>query len=200
MSTIPLASPTPRRAVRRLALLAVLAALAAPRADAQIVPAIDVGFAGGVNFASLDDAGVPGFDEATGYHVGLFADISAFVFQGRTGVYYLRAGTAAGQSEAVSFVTVPVDLQLKTPTPVVQVYALAGPEFRFPLDGLDDAFDTRSVNTVLNVGLGVEAGVPLIGPNGFIELRYALDPSGLRDDGGEDYRVDVLLLRAGIGL
>lgn len=183
-----------------LAALALVAGLAAPRAAAQIVPAVDVGFAGGVNFASLDDADGPDFGEATGYHVGVFADVSAFVLQGRTGVYYLNAGTVDGRGGDVSFLTVPVDLQLKTPTPVVQAYALAGPEFQFPLDGLEDGFDARSVNTVINVGLGVEAGVPLIGPSGFVELRYTVDPTGLRDGSPDEYRIDVLTLRAGIGL
>lgn len=190
-----------RHSLRLAAALALLPliGLAAP-AQAQIVPAVDVGFAGGVNFASLDDAGGPGFDETTGYHLGVFADVSAFFVQARTGVYYLSAGSINGRDDTVSFLIVPVDLQLKTPTPVVQAYALAGPEFRFPLDGLEDGFDARSVNTVLNVGLGVEAGVPLIGPNGFVELRYTIDPTGLRDGSDRDFEVNVIMLRAGIGM
>ena len=187
---------------RLLPALALLIGLAAPRAEAQVVPSIDVGVAGGVNFASLGDAAGADFDASTGYHVGAFADVSVLLFQARTGVYYLRAGEIEGQDESVSFVTVPVDFQVQTPTPVVQAYALVGPEFRFPLDGLD-TFDTRSVNVVANVGVGVGAGVPLIGPSGFLELRYTFDPTGIAadlDGRDEDYKVSLFMLRVGVGI
>ena len=192
----------PALTVSTLTGVALLACLAAPRAEAQVVPSIDVGVAGGVNFASLGDAAGLDLDSSTGYHVGAFADVSVFLFQARTGVYYLRAGEIEGQDGAVSFVTVPVDFQLQTPTPVVQGYVLAGPEFRFPLNGLD-TFDTESVNIVANVGVGVGAGVPLIGPNGFLELRYTFDPTGIRadtDGSDEDFTVSLFMLRVGVGI
>ena len=181
--------------------LALAACLAAPPAAAQVIPSVDVGVAGGVNFASLGDAGALDFESSTGYHVGLYADVSVLLFQARTGVYYLRAGEIEGQDEAVSFVTVPVDFQLQTPTPVVQAYVLVGPEFRFPLDGLDTEFNTESVNVVGNVGVGVGAGLPLVGPNGFLELRYTFDPTGIADsDTDVDFTVDVVMIRLGIGI
>ena len=181
--------------------LALAACLAAPRAEAQVVPSVDVGVAGGVNFASLDDAAGLDLETSTGYHVGLYADVSVLLFQARTGLYYLRAGEIEGQDDPVSFVTVPIDFQLQTPTPVIQAYVLAGPEFRFPLDGLDTEFDTESVNLVANVGVGVGAGLPLVGPNGFLELRYTFDPTGIADsDTDVDFTVDVVMIRLGIGI
>ncbi|MDT0631139.1 hypothetical protein [Rubrivirga litoralis] len=193
-----------RLASRLLPALALAACLAAPRAEAQIIPSIDVGVAGGVNFASLGDAAGLDFDGSTGYHIGAFADVSVLLFQARTGVYYLRAGDVQGEGEdgSISFVTVPVDFKLQTPTPILKGYVLVGPEFRFPLDGLD-TFDTRSVNTVLNVGIGAGAGIPIVGPNGFLELRYAFDLTGIAaDDAGtdQDVKVSLFMIRAGIGI
>ena len=186
---------------RLLPALVLLACLAGPGAGAQVVPSVDVGVAGGVNFASLGDAAGLDFDSSTGYHAGVFADVSVLLFQARTGVYYLRAGEIEGRDGSVSFITVPVDFQIQTPTPVVKAYALAGPEFRFPLDGLD--LDTRSVNVVGNVGVGVGAGVPLIGPSGFVELRYTFDPIGIAadlDGSDDDYTVNLFMLRVGVGI
>lgn len=189
----------------RILSLALFLALAAPSAHAQLVPSIDLGVAGGVNFASLDDAGAVDLDQSTGYHVGVYADVGVLFFSARTGLYYLRAGDVPGAGEGgddgtVSFVTVPLDFQFQTPTPFVKAYALIGPEFRFPLDGLD-TFDRQSVNTVANVGLGVKGGLPLFGPSGFLELRYSYDFTGIRDtDTDDDFKVNIFLIRAGVGI
>ena len=55
-----------------------------------------------------------------------------------------------------------------------------------------------------NVGIGVKGGVPLVGPSGFIEARYAYDVDGFGDEGGDDVeinvRANVFMIRAGIGL
>ena len=185
----------------------LLLALAAP-ATGQIVPTLDLGVAGGVNFASLDQAGGLDLENSTGYHVGLYADVGAGPLHVRTGAYYLRAGDidgagADGDAGTVHFVSVPFDLQVQTPTPVVQAYLLAGPEVRFPLDGLD-TFDTKTANLVANVGVGVKGGVPLVGPSGFLEARYALDLDGFGDQRGDDIGVDVkahlFLIRVGVGM
>lgn len=195
--------------LRTAALVAVLV-LAAPAATAQVIPSLDLGVAGGVNFANLSDAGSVDLDNSTGYHVGVYADFGFLFVSTRTGLYYYRVGDIPGAGEGgddgtVSFVTVPLDFHLQTPTPVLKAYALVGPEFRFPLGGIEnlnvDDFDTEDVNTVLNVGLGVKGGVPLVGPSGFLELRYAYDPTGIRDtDSDEDYKVSLFLIRAGIGI
>ena len=185
----------------RLFLVALLVGLAAPAAHAQIIPSLDIGVAGGVNFASLGDAGTTDLDNSTGYHIGVFADIGALFFSARTGLYYLRAGEipgagANGDAGTVNFITIPVDLQFQTPTPVIKAYALIGPEFRFPLNGLD-TFDQEAVNYALNVGVGVKGSVPVVGYGGFLELRYARDLTASMDD---DYKVHLFMIRAGVGL
>lgn len=194
----------------RLLLAVFLVGLAAPAAHAQLIPSLDIGVAGGANFASLGDAGTADLDNSTGYHVGVFADIGALFFSARTGLYYLRAGSIPnagenGEDGTVSFITIPVDFQLQTPTPIVKGYALVGPEFRFPLNGLD-TFDQESVNYALNVGVGVKGSVPVVGYGGFVELRYARDLTGIRDtDTGtgsadDTYKVHLFMIRAGVGL
>jgi len=191
----------------RLTALALLLALAAPAATAQLIPSLDLGIAGGVNFASLGDARTVDLDNSTGYHVGLYADVGVLFAAVRTGVYYVSAGDirAAGTTggtgdESFSYVAVPVDFQIKTPTPLVQAYALFGPEARFPVDGLD-TFDTESVTYAANVGLGVRGGLPLFGPSGFAELRYGRDLSGINSsDAGDDVKVHLIMLRVGVGI
>lgn len=191
----------------RLLFAILLVGLAAPAAHAQFVPSLDIGVAGGPNFASLGDAGTADFDGSTGFHAGIFVDVGALFFSGRTGLYYLRAGdvdtdnNAATDGETLSFVTIPVDFQLQTPTPIVKAYALIGPEFRFPLNGLA-TFDANSVNYALNVGVGVKGSVPVVGYGGFLELRYARDLNGVIDSGAAntDYKVHLFMIRAGIGL
>ncbi len=199
------ASASPPVSMRSL--LAALVLLA-PAAHAQLIPSLDVGLAGGANFASLSDAGQADFDASTGFHIGAYADIGALFFSGRTGVYYLRAGdvdtdgNAATEGEAVSFVTIPVDFQFQTPTPVIKGYAFVGPEFRFPVNGFD-TFDRQAVNYAVNVGAGVKGSIPVVGYGGFVELRYARDLNGVVDPAVEDgpgYKVHLFMVRAGIGL
>ena len=191
--------------------LALLLALAAPQAQAQLIPSLDLGVAGGVNFASLSDAGTLDIDNSTGYHVGVYADVGVLFASARTGVYYVRAGDIRQDIEvgvgdefddSFDYVAVPIDFQIKTPTPIFQAYALIGPEFRFPVDGLD-TFDTESVQLAGNVGLGVRGGLPLIGPSGYLELRYGRDFSGINGEetaGDDDVKVNLVMIRLGFGI
>ena len=193
----------------RLLSLALLLAFA-PSASAQIIPSIDLGVAGGVNFSSLGDAAERELDSSTGFHAGVFADVSALFFSARTGIFYQRIGDIPGAGEGledgtVQFLTVPVDFLIQSPTPVAKVYGLVGPEFRFPLGDLNfgtlGATEKVDVNTAVNVGVGAKAGIPITGPNGFIELRYAYDLTGIADtDSDQDYKVNVVMLRVGVGI
>ena len=193
----------------RLFSLALLLAFA-PSASAQIIPSIDLGVAGGVNFASLGDAGTRDLDSSTGFHAGVFADVSALFFSARTGIFYQRIGDIPGAGDGledgtVQFLTVPVDFLIQTPTPVAKVYGLVGPEFRFPLGDLNlGALGTEEkvdVNTAVNFGVGAKAGIPIVGPSGFVELRYAYDLTGIADtDSDEDFKVNVVMLRVGVGI
>lgn len=193
--------------------LALLLALLAPQAQAQIVPSIDLGIAGGVNFADLSDATGLDLESSTGYHIGAYADVGVLLFSARTGLYYLWAGDlrdaasvgSDDEGNSVSFVTVPIDFQIQTPTPLVQAYLLVGPEFRFPVgdfENLTSTFDRENVNTILNVGVGVGGGLPLFGPSGFAELRYGYDVTGIGTDAttDENTKLNLVLLRVGFGI
>ena len=190
--------------------LALLLALAAPQAQAQLIPSLDLGVAGGVNFASLGDAGTLDIENSTGYHIGVYADVGVLFASARTGVYYVSAGDirTIGQGDnenfddSFSYVAVPLDFQIKTPTPLFQAYALIGPELRFPVDGLD-TFDTESATFAGNIGLGVRGGLPLIGPSGYLELRYGRDFSGINSEetaGDNDVKVHLVMIRLGFGI
>ncbi|HEX8297640.1 MAG TPA: outer membrane beta-barrel protein [Rubricoccaceae bacterium] len=185
-----------------------LAALAfAPAAQAQLLPSISLGVAGGPNFASLNDVGAE-LENSTGYHVGVYGDISVPFVSFRTGVFYLKAGDVESSTTTTTadFITVPVDLRFSTPTPVVQAYALAGPEFRFPVGGEEDGLvvETKSVNVAANVGAGVSFNPPLVGPSGFLELRYSQDVTAFAEEAGltteNEYKLSMVQLRLGIGL
>lgn len=187
----------------RLLLLVLLAALVAVPVSAQT--SIGFGIAGGANFASLSDAGSIDLDRSIGYHIGLFADIGVPFVSTRAGVYYVDAGSFDGADNldnSSAYVAIPVDLLFKTPTPFAQAYALVGPEIRIPVDGLE-TFPESNYTWAANVGLGVRGGVPLIGPSGFVEARYGLDLTGLRDADapeGPEVKVQLIQLRVGVGI
>ena len=194
----------------RILTLATLVGLAAPT-DAQIIPSLNLGVAGGANFGSVDDARTADLENSTGYHVGLYADVAVPFAALRTGVYYLQAGdleTADGTPVAsADFVSVPVDLHLQTPTPVAKAYLLLGPEVRFALNTEEDVeaiVDRSAVNVAGNVGLGAKFGSPLGGLSGFLEVRYARDLTSFAEEQGletdNEYTLSLFMLRAGVGL
>ena len=197
----------------RLVLLAAALFALAPTAHAQL-PSISLGVAGGPNFSSFNEINGTTLDGTTGYHAGLFADVSVPFIALRTGVYYLTAGnvqTASGADVVkADFITVPVDFRLQTPTPVVRAYVLAGPEFRFPLTESDGGVgslptvDRRSVNVAANVGVGVAFKAPLVGPSAFAELRYSQDITGFAEQRGlttdNEYKLSLVQIRIGVGL
>ena len=193
--------------------LALAAAGLAPVAHAQL-PSVSIGVAGGLNFASLNDVGSADLGSSTGFHGGVYGDVSLPFVAFRTGVFYLKAGDVedAGGNELVSadFITVPVDFRFQTPTPVVKAYALAGPEFRFPVGsgpnsvGIGPLVDRSSVNVAANIGVGASFKAPLVGPSGFAELRYSRDITGFAENTGlttdNTYKVSLFQLRVGVGL
>ena len=202
----------------RLVALAT-ALLLAPAASAQLLPSF--GVTGGVNFANLSDATAVELDGATGYHIGLYAEAGLGSLGIRPQLLYLRAGdvttpgfadgegSSLDASVAASFIAIPVDLQYRLPTPIVKPYAFAGPEVRFPVgdSGPDAQDDVRKVTAAVNVGVGIGFNAPLVGPSGFAELRYAYDLTGLVNglevNGvtlDDEYRVNLLMLRVGVGL
>ncbi|HEX8297641.1 MAG TPA: outer membrane beta-barrel protein [Rubricoccaceae bacterium] len=196
--------------------LTLAALLAAPAASAQILPSVSIGVAGGPNSSSFNEIANSRLEGSTGFHVGVYGDVSVPFVAFRTGVFYLKAGDvvrlldANGESteEVVSadFVTVPVDFRFQTPTPVVKAYGLIGPEFRFPIGSIaeGETVDKSSVNVAANFGAGVSFNPPLVGPSGFLEVRYSRDVTGFAEDlnleTNNNYKVSLFQLRLGIGL
>ena len=189
------ASPPTDSTMRTLFLLALLAL--APAAGAQIP---SFGAAVGVNFASLGDAGAVDLDNATGFHAGVYADLGLGPLSVRPGIFYVRAGSVLSSDENVDWIAIPVDVLLSTGAPLLEPYALIGPEARVPL-GEVFADGTRSFALAANIGVGVEVGGFLL-PSAFAEIRYGLDLSGLRDDPDvdESVKVNVVMLRVGAGI
>ena len=201
--------------MRLLPFAAALALLAlTPAAHAQILPSVSIGVAGGPNFSSFNEIANASLDGTTGYHIGVYGDVSIPFVAFRTGVYYLSAGDVqtANGNDAVKadFITVPVDFRFQTPTPIVKAYVLAGPEFRFPVGSVGDAIsggpivDKSSVNVAANIGVGASFKAPLVGPAAFLELRYSQDVTGFADVAGlttdNTYKVSLVQLRLGVGL
>lgn len=190
------------RPSRLAALVAVLCL--APAAQAQLIPSF--GLTGGVNFGSLNDVAGANLANSTGFHVGVYGDVGIGPLALRPALLYLRSGEVQAGASTVTadFVTVPIDLKFQTPTPVVKGYALVGPEFRFPVGEGGMAVNTKSTNVAVNVGAGVSFNPPLVGPSGFLEVRYALDVSGFAESldpaVSDDYKLSLFMIRAGFGL
>ena len=198
--------------------LALAALVLAPAAQAQLLPSISLGVAGGPNFSSFNEVANAELEGSTGYHIGIYGDVSIPFVSLRTGVFYLSAGNVVRLNDAngesttdvvsADFVTIPVDFRFSTPTPVVQAYALVGPEVRFPIgdvnEEVEDIVDVRSANVAANVGVGVGFNPPLVGPSGFLEVRYSHDVTGFASENGletdNDYAVNLVQVRLGVGL
>lgn len=196
----------------RTVVLAACFAMAAPSAQAQLIPSIDFGVAAGLNFASLSDTRAADLENTTGYHVGIYGDVGIPFVAARVGLYYLDAGDLATTEDgdpvaSATFVTVPVDFQIQTPTPVAKAYLLIGPEARFAVDSDSEdgvVVDRNAVNLAGNVGVGAKFGSPLGGLSGFAEVRYARDLTSFAEDQGltteNDYKLSLFMVRAGVGL
>lgn len=142
----------------------------------------------GLNFDSISDVDTGDreatFENATGFHIGIFYDLSAGPIAIRPGLFYRRVqGVDVDIDDAVqvltesfdmSLIEVPVDLRLRMTLPFVQPYVLAGPVFGFASTGdeeFEDALESMSV--AANIGLGVEVNLPGFTPTLFPEIRYA---------------------------
>jgi hypothetical protein len=199
-----------------LTLILLLVGLAsAPAANAQL------GVAAGLNFESFDDldfgSSSATFDNATGYHAGVFYDLGLGLASVRLGVFYRDIGnvavTVAGGGNEYLFdlnmIDVPVDLRFNlTATPAVRPYILAGPVFSFPNSGDDtfgDELETVSVSGAVGAGVQIGLGALTLYP----EVRYGVGISRFMNDsfdiGGTTFtsdntqRLNSVMLRLGIG-
>jgi len=181
-----------------------------------------LGIAAGLNFDRLGDistqSGSANFDNATGYHVGLFYELGAAPISVRPGVFIRKAGDVkwdiTGSSEEFDLTLIEVPVDVRVPllhAPLVKPYIVGGPVVSFPKSNDDDAqhaFEDLLLSGSL--GVGVEVHVPVIGLTLFPELRYAFGLSRFMKDaitvGGVEFnvedqsRLNAVMLRVGVGL
>ena len=178
-----------------LAAAAATLLVAAP-ADALI----RTGVTAGLNFASLGDVEVTDhettYDSRTGWHAGVFAAGDLGPIGLRAGLLYVDAGSLFdGLADVpglpddfddgfrVRYLAVPVDFQYRVVLPPIRPYVFVGPEFRFDLTS-DDAFEEnmKSTTVAANIGIGLEAGLPLLGVTVTPEIRYCFDLQELTEE------------------
>ncbi len=175
-------------AVRRAALLlaAITMLVFMPqRADAQL------GVAAGLNFESLTD--ISGsrsatYDNASGYHFGVFFDTDSSPLALRLGAYYRDMGEVEldlgefGQAFDLSLLDVAVDVRFAVlPLPLVKAFVSAGPVVSFPSSSNDEYKESLQSTTVSgNVGGGL--AISLGGLTLIPELRYSIGVSRFMKD------------------
>jgi hypothetical protein len=189
-----------------------------------MVPSVmaQLGIAAGLNFDRLGDIRTQSssatFDNATGYHFGIFYDLGASPISVRPGIFILNAGdiywnlTGAVRSFDLTLIEIPIDVRVPLlHAPLVNPYVLAGPVVSFPrsdVEAVKDSFEDLLVSG--SVGVGVEVTVPAMGLKLFPELRYAFGLSRFMKDSfsveGVDFdvedqtRLNAVMLRLGVGL
>lgn len=181
-----------------------------------------LGVTAGLNFNKVGDIEVGSseatFDNATGWHVGLWFDLPLGPVSIRPGIRYMDAGslfetedTIIGEvpgivDASVNLIEVPIDVRFRFGTPLISPYVLAGPVLRFP-SGQEDEFELESVSYAASLGIGLEVGFG--GLRVFPELKYTFGISRFAkefelagqpfepDDSGQ---LNTIMLSLGIGL
>jgi hypothetical protein len=188
---------------------------------------VTAGVAAGINWAGLGDVDVgsltAAYESHQGWHVGAFADLRLAVVGVRPGVYYVNAGplleggiTEEQSAEEdglasfdVTYVSIPIDLKIGLPLPILEPHLFLGPEFKFSTVSDDEgAIAEQLESTVIAGNAGVGVGVSLGSVKLYPELRIAFDISSLFGDtitiGGEEIPVDnhsasAFIARLGVG-
>jgi hypothetical protein len=177
------------------------------------------GVAVGANFDRLSDAGggiSASFENASGFHIGVFYDLPLGPVAVRPGIYYMDIGgldaTAEDGSLIGSFdmtmIEVPIDARVRMMTPFLKPYGTLGPVLRFARSD-DDRFDEALNNFTVaaNVGLGVEIGATGAQVRLFPEIRYSFGVSriaesvtflGQQFSAEQDLRLNTFMIRLGI--
>jgi hypothetical protein len=189
---------------------------------------IQFGVAAGVNWSTLGDVDfesvTAAYESQQGWHAGAFIDFRLLILGIRPGFYYVNSGPLLSgglQGEVptplsdltsfdVTYISVPVDIKLGLPLPVVHPYVFLGPEFKFSSvpDGSGEIADQLESTVIAgNIGLGV--GLTLGKIKLFPEVRLAFDISGMFGDtitiGNEEIQADThaasgVVARLGIGM
>jgi hypothetical protein len=171
------------------------------------------GIAAGLNFDSIDDINLEAddgrstFDQATGYHAGVFYDLGVGPLGVRIGLFYRDLGTidVEGVAEPVevnlSMIEAGVDLRYTIlAVPKASPYLLVGPVVSLPRSdsegggafekSYDDALESLMVSGVVGAGVSLNLGTIAVMP----EIRYAVGLSGLTgkefEIGGITYRIE----------
>ncbi len=178
--------------------------------------------AAGLNFDRLGDistqSGATNFDNATGYHFGVFFDLGALPIAVRPGIFIRKAGdvdwnvTGVVQSFDLTLIEVPIDVRIPLlQAPLLKPYILGGPVVSFPRsnrDEIQDSFEDFLLSG--SIGFGVEVKVPAIGLRLYPEVRYAFGVSrfmkdsftigGVNFDAEDSTRLSAVMVRLGVGL
>ncbi|NDC87793.1 MAG: PorT family protein [Bacteroidetes bacterium] len=145
-----------------------------------------IGVTAGLNFDQVTDLVASGEDvmleQASGFHVGLFADWSlgpvairpAVIVRQSTGLPLSLMGSRT--TFDVTTVEIPLDLRVTlVPLPVIKPYVLAGPKLGMnwsATTGFADAIERLTMGA--DVGMGVEVRIPGIDMKLLPELRVGV--------------------------
>lgn len=172
-----------------VALIVVASFVLAPSANAQF------GIAAGANFEDLGDLtasdGRASFDQATGYHIGLFFNLGAGRFSVQPGVFMRDFGDVTIVEEgrfrtfSLTSIEIPVDIRIRLlPGRAVAPFVFAGPVVGFATT-TDDSFEDvlRDLTISANVGGGIEIDVPSAGITLIPEVRFARSVTRFFEEG-----------------
>jgi len=200
----------------RIAVPGLLFAALLALGTSQPAQAQGLGVAAGLNFNQLDDlevgSGSATYDNATGYHVGLFLDLGGGPLAFRPGVFYHQLGRydfPAGERIDLSAIEVPLDVRLSLGTGgVLRPYVLGAPVLTFPrTDAFEEA--VKDMTLTADLGVGFELGAPGTGLRFMPELRYSIGVTDYLSEGFQigdvtvtpadsDRRVSRIMLRLNV--
>ena len=177
-----------------------------------------LGVAAGLNFDEMSD--ISGdreatFENATGYHVGLYYDMGAGPVGLRIGGFYREVKDVEVNLDGLvdafdlTMIDVPIDLRFNlTATPVIKPYIFGGPVLSVPSssnDEYDSALSEFAVSGNVGAGIAFSFGSLKLFP----EFRYAIGVSRFMKDefeiGSKTFnpeeaqRQNSIMLRLGIG-
>ncbi|MCH8276451.1 MAG: outer membrane beta-barrel protein [Bacteroidetes bacterium] len=179
-----------------------------------------IGVAAGLNYEEISDLEIGNtkgtFDNASGYHIGVFYDLGVGPAGIRTGLFYRSMGKFDASLPGIvkdfdlSLFEIPVDFRFNlSATPVLTPYVIFGPVFSFPFSSdndFKDAFEQVSVSGNVGVGLAMN----LLGLRIFPEFRYTIGISrfmkkdlsigSVNFEAAEPQRLNTVMLRIGVGL
>ncbi len=176
-----------------------------------------LGVAAGLNFEQLSD--ISGsrsatYDNASGYHFGVFFDTGSSPIALRIGAYYRDMGDVEfdlgefSELFDLSLLDVAADVRFNLlPTPVIRPFVSAGPVVSFPSSSNDDyleSLETATVSGNVGAGLAFSLGGLMLTP----ELRYSIGVSrfmkdeftirGVAFETDDVHRANSVMLRLGV--